>query len=522
MHYIDLARIRTASALRFSFLLIVAGLILISPRNSAAQQTDGSDKIEAISKRLEELEKQIDGLKRENAELRKRFGETEAPRAAFAAVRETPAAEASKAIPSQEENKPEKKESRIEFGGELRFRPDARANLNSFIKGVDSLVAQRVKLHAKAKLTDDITGFVEFQDSRVWGREFSPNLSLANVDLHQAYIHADHFLTPDLSVRIGRQELNYGNERLVGAFDWDNVGRSFDAIKAVYAKASWSADIFAARVVDGHGLIVGTRERASASAPLDFEFAIPHQDFYGAYLKFFNDSPNRKLEVYGFLLRDTFAWRGEVGSRTDTLSIYTMGTRQELKSDGGFSYDGEVAFQTGHFGPDDHLALALAVTVGKRFKSAQSPHFSLEYDFASGDGNFKDQHSREFINLFPNNHIHYGYADFLGWRNMQDIRLGFGFNPASKLSFDADYHKFYLHQPAGRWSGAAGDTLGFDVFGNSSRELGQELDFTLGFPYKERFKFLAGYSVFLPGRFAKLTRGADLSHFSYIQTLIKF
>ena len=511
-------RIQRASSLTLS-ILVMSGLILTMANRAPAQDSNGVDKIEAISKRLEELEKQMQALKLENAELKKKFGENEASTEALAAEKNSSAVEAPKVAVAQEENKPEKKASRIEFGGEIRLRPQVRdRNLDSFFSGVDSFVGQRVRLHAKAKLTNDLTAFVEIQDSRVWGAEFSTTASIRGVDLHQAYIQADHFLTSDLSLRIGRQELSYGNERLVGAFDWDFVGRSFDAIKAVYAKKRWSADIFAARLVDLHGSLF-------FGSPGDIEessFFLPHQEFYGVYLKFLNDNPTHKLEAYGFLLSDNFSTPGEVGRRTDSTGIYTVGARHEIRSEGGFHLDGEAAFQTGHRGPDDHRAFALAGSVGKYFKSARSPHFGFEYDFATGDGNLQDEKSREFIDLFPNNHIHYGYMDLLGWRNMHDFRLNFGFDPTSKLSFDADYHKFLLHKGDGRWSSASGSTLGFDPSGSSGRDIGQELDFTVRFPYKDHIKFMAGYSLFLPGEFAKGTRSSDLSHFSYIQTRINF
>lgn len=491
------------------------------PNRAPAQDSNGVDKIEAIAKRLEELEKQIEGLKHENAELKRKFGEKEKPLPALAAEVDAPPTQARETAAAQGESKPERKESRIEFGGEIRLRPEVRDTTpDLFFRGVDSFIGQRVRLHAKVNLTDDLTGFVEVQDSRLWGGEFSTNNSIRGVDLHQAYIQADHFLTPDLSLKIGRQELRYGNERLVGSFDWDFVGRSFDAIKAVYARKGWSADIFAARLADYHdsNILIGP----SPSREGEFYFVLPHQEFYGLYMKFLNDNPTHKLEAYGFVLTDNFSRRGEVGRRTDSTGIYTVGARQEMRSKGGLYYDGEAAFQTGHSGPDDHRAFALAGSVGKYFESARKSHFGFEYDFATGDGDFQDGKSRAFIDLFPNNHIHYGYIDFLGWSNMHDFRLNFGFVPASKLSVEADYHKFRLHKGDGVWTGANGFFFGFDPSGSSGRDLGQELDFTVRFPYKEHMKFLGGYSLFIPGRFARLTRSSDLSHFSYIETRISF
>jgi hypothetical protein len=489
-------------------LLLASGLLFISPNQALAQETNGNDKIDAISKRLEELEKQVKELKRENSELKTRLDGKETPKALLATETKTPADETREVTDAQQSSEPQNKDKRIEVGGEIRLRGEfVDHNLNTFGFASDLLIRQRARLHVKAKLTDDITGFVQIQDSRIWGEEFSTSSDLSNVDLHQAYIDMNHFLTKPLSLRIGRQELSYGDERLIGAFDWNNDGRSFDAVKAVYARKKWSADIFAARIQDEEF----------------FFFDSFYQDFYGTYLKLFNDNPNRKLEFYGLVLKDNFFLNGEFGrDRSEPTTIYTIGTRQEAKTDSGFYYDGELALQTGHRGPDNHRALALAARVGKYFESARSLHLGFEFDLATGDKNAGDGKSNEFIDLFPDNHIHYGYMDLLGWRNMVDYRVNVGFNPISKLAFDADYHKFFLHREGGRWSDANGRTNGFDPFGLSGKNLGQELDFTLAFPYKERIKLLTGYSVFFPGRFVQRLRGRDLSHFSYVQMLIGF
>ena len=548
------ASIRRASSLRLPILLTMLCLTFTPTGQARAQDSNGAakpDKIDEIVKRLQALEYQIEALKRENADLKRKFGEIESPtlsRAsekirtdvlqgapvvspdqAAADLKVTASAPKEAAVAGQ--NEPQKKDSRFEFGGEIRLRPEVTDNdPNRSTIGVDSFVRQRVRLRARASLTESLSGFAEIQDSRLWGGEFSTTGSLANLDLHQAYIQADRFLTPGLSLRIGRQELSYGNERLVGVSDWDNVGQSFDALKAVFARKSWSIDFFASRVVDAHGFsfIVVPRQGTSGLDEDEDPYFLsppPHQEFYGAYLKLLTNNPHHKLEAYGFVLRDNFATIGENRSRADatSTSVYTMGGRQESRFKGGFYFDGEAAFQTGHLGPDDHLAVGLSGRVGKYFKAASAPHFGFEYAFATGDSNSRDGDSREFVDLFANNHIHHGYMDLIGWRNLHDYRLNFGLNPANKLSFDADYHKFLLHQAGGRWSNAAGGTLGFDPNGVSSKQLGQEIDFTLRFPYKEHMKFIAGYSLFIPGRFAKLTRGTtDLSHFSYIQTLISF
>jgi len=42
---------------------------------------------------------------------------------------------------------------------------------------------------------------------------------------------ADWYQAYQASLKIGRQELIYGDERLIGAFGWNNIGRVFDAAK---------------------------------------------------------------------------------------------------------------------------------------------------------------------------------------------------------------------------------------------------------------------------------------------------
>src|ERR1043165_5957489 len=69
------------------------------------------------------------------------------------------------------------------------------------------------------------------------------------VDLHQAYVTLGNHKEFPLSLKVGRQELSYGEERLVGAFAWNNIGRVFDAAKVRWQNAWFGADFFVSRVV---------------------------------------------------------------------------------------------------------------------------------------------------------------------------------------------------------------------------------------------------------------------------------
>jgi hypothetical protein len=400
------------------------------------------------------------------------------------------------------------KSERIEVGGQIRFRAEVRQNadLNSSVSDVADFVGQRLRFHIRAKLSDQIETYLQFQDSRLWGQELATNSNDNLTDLHQGYFQVNDFLKPGLSLRAGRQEMAYGGDRLIGRGNWDNVGRSFDAVKMGYTSKSWGSDWFAAKVVGRRQTGRGDRD----------------QYLYGLYNQFFRQRP-RHLDVYGILLRDGLRAAGEIPAEgRKATEIMTVGLRSDGKLGRGVDYDVEFANQFGHRGFDPHSARAFA---GKFYGTLEETHqlrLGFEYDVATGDRDPEDGRSGEFHNLFPTNHQHYGYADLMGWRNMQDFRPMFTVAPVKNVKFDIDYHRFYVLAARGPWKNASGAVLGFDPTGKSGTHVGDEVDFTLAFPVHKHLKILSGYSLFVPGEFAQKTRGEDQQHFVYLQTLVDF
>jgi Alginate export len=70
-----------------------------------------------------------------------------------------------------------------------------------------------------------------------------------SIDLHQAFATVGNHKEFPLSLKVGRQELIYGEERLVGAYGWNNIGRVFDAVKLRWQTEWFGADFFGSRVV---------------------------------------------------------------------------------------------------------------------------------------------------------------------------------------------------------------------------------------------------------------------------------
>ncbi|MBI4223858.1 MAG: alginate export family protein, partial [Deltaproteobacteria bacterium] len=138
----------------------------------------------------------------------------------------------------------EKKATPLQIGGEFRLRSETLLDAASFVPSRqatadDSFVLMRVRVHGEAKPADQVRLFIQPQFSRTFAQEESSVANTTNVDdldLHQGYVDFLDLAGGLLSLRLGRQELAFGKERLVGTFGWSNVGRSFDAVKL---KGAW-------------------------------------------------------------------------------------------------------------------------------------------------------------------------------------------------------------------------------------------------------------------------------------------
>src|SRR5579884_3701624 len=120
----------------------------------------------------------------------------------------------------------------LSFGGEIRERYEFRdnADFNRNRNDTLSFIGSRIRLYAASDVTPDMNVFFQMQDSRLFGSEASTASNEKNLDLHQGFLVIRNIAGP-LTLTLGRQELVFGDQRLVGNFDWSNVGRSFDALR---------------------------------------------------------------------------------------------------------------------------------------------------------------------------------------------------------------------------------------------------------------------------------------------------
>lgn len=145
--------------------------------------------------------------------------------------------------------------SQLTVSAELRPRFEYRHGYKTlFSDDADpaAFVSQRTRLNFGFK-NEKIQILISPQDVRVWGDV--PQLNTADENgfsLHQAW--ADVLLVPDFSLKIGRQELVYDDQRFLGNVGWAQQGRSHDAALLKYEPNYMKIHIGAAYNQDGEAL----------------------------------------------------------------------------------------------------------------------------------------------------------------------------------------------------------------------------------------------------------------------------
>jgi alginate export protein len=382
----------------------------------------------------------------------------------------------------------------VSLDGQARFRfeyrdPVAYTDLPASTRS-DDLFLERLRINLKFTVTDDIDVFIQPQDQRVWGQEASVLSDEKNLDLHQGFVEFRNLLGEPVTVKIGRQELSYGDQRLISPLDWSNIARAWDGIKVRYGPGTWWIDGFYTVIKEGNG-------------------AGEDQDFFGFYGSYVGVADHEvDLYVLGRSFRDgSFTdERGGVGDLVDG----TVGARLKGKA-AGFDYTLEGMEQFGHLAKDRIKAYAFAATLGYTFDMDWKPRLGIEFNQASGDNDPADGKHGTFDPLFPFFHYYQGFADIFGWKNARDLMGSLKVAPTDSLSIQVDVHQFWLVQERDAWYNDPGAVIRRDPTGNAGQKIGSEIDLHARVSAGKWVKFWFGWSHFFPGSFVKNTPGTDRS-----------
>jgi hypothetical protein len=115
--------------------------------------------------------------------------------------------------------------------GEFRERMEGFDGLGFNSTREDLYWLSRFRFNATATASKQVSFQVQVQDARVAKKTVGPTGTpfRAPFDLRMAFTDVGSTAGP-FTVRVGRQELVYGEQRLVGHVSWLNAARTFDAV----------------------------------------------------------------------------------------------------------------------------------------------------------------------------------------------------------------------------------------------------------------------------------------------------
>jgi hypothetical protein len=400
---------------------------------------------------------------------------------------------------------------RLTLGGEIRNRMEAETNraYGAVEPAQDTFDIYRFLLHADLKyrrlfrvFVQGIAAFDEKRDLPI--RPVDENWW----DVHQLFLDF-RFLGEEQpwTVRVGRQELSYGNERIVSALDWANVRRRFDGVKIFARTTTWDLDAWYAKPV-----VVQRKQHDR----YDEDF-----DFYGLYATY-KGIPRHGIDAY-FLAVDDTGNRRNPNGRSGDKDVYTFGSRLWGKT-AGFDYETELAGQFGHWAGDRLCAWSLALDGGYTFETVPlKPRIGAGFDWATGDEDAEDSTVQTFDQLFPLGHKYLGFLDLIGRQNITASNVNLSFWPVDKVVRTAvAYHTFWLSENEDFLYDAAGVPGRRDPTGGSGTEVGHELDLTISWKIDVHSALLLGYSHFWDSDFIISTGPSEDADLFYVQYLFRF
>lgn len=136
------------------------------------------------------------------------------------------------------------------FGGEYRSRFEGYSGGSYKPNATDDYLLSRLKLDLTIRPTAWMKFFIEGMDSRALEKTPAVPTYQNTWDIRQAYIELGDTEKDIFGLRVGRQELMYGDQRLIGISNWTNTERNFDAIRGTARYKGYRLDVFASSIVN--------------------------------------------------------------------------------------------------------------------------------------------------------------------------------------------------------------------------------------------------------------------------------
>lgn len=425
-----------------------------------------------------------------------------------------------------------------------------------------------VRLRVDADLTDNVTATIRLLSERNWNGESevagrnnaniglnarnavaanrtlgAPNVRAdeEKVDLDLAYVTLKEFLYSPLTMTIGRQELHFGNDWIVGDPDTNGLAlgsslaegdlsarKAFDAIRATLNYSPLTVDIIYAKVTEGVATFNDDTTLTGLNATYELNKNTTVEGFLFSKMKQSQRAPVVNVDS-GIATSFDPNTAGNTLNRDKTDQVHTVGVRVVNKTVKNLTIDGQAAFQFGFYNPKfDPNAYWVAnadkaegaqrrawgleiigtydlkdVKVPKINLAKYSPSISAMYAYLSGADRDRTQ-SKTYHGwdpMYENQTAGHILNAIMGFSNINLGALSAKAKPTDDITAKLDYVAawFAKRYPEGTWANLSGVSTGAMFLMNKTPFVGQEIDLTLTYDYTEDVQFSLLGGIFLPG-----------------------
>jgi hypothetical protein len=295
----------------------------------------------------------------------------------------------------------------------------------------DGFLLSRFLLHLNVNAGAKIRLFTQLQGGHAYGKKSVSPVDQNQLDLHQVFL--DYTIRTfdtvrQFTLRVGRQELLYGSQRLVSVREGPNYRQSFDGVKFILQCWQQSIDIFYTHYVTAQKGVFN--DAPSGNVRL-----------WGLYVAHRHIRSIQCVDLYyfGYTRRDAGfqAAQGRELRHSFGVRLWNISSR--------FSYDAEVVLQTGRISGQTIFANTASLAAALTWPHISlKPQLGLKTEFVSGDRGPNDDILGTFNAMFPRG-AYFGLAALFGPQNIMDIHpsLTLSFSPA--LAMTLEYDAFWRH-----------------------------------------------------------------------------
>ena len=386
------------------------------------------------------------------------------------------------------------------LGGQARWREE-------FFRGFNTLPINDDHGQSRLLLISDLTVgrksrgygrlFVEARDAQSYGRTLPGGVRPVDADradFQTAFVDLGRGAS---LLRVGRQEIALGRERLFGAPDWANTRRSSQGVRLLLVRGP-----LAVEAVDARPIVVRLRLPNLADSTQRFR-TLSLGSAAGAK-PFLTGAPTTwQLYWYEQRVRPPtapaqHAYRLTTGGR----AVWQWaGPRAFARS-----VEVEAARQLGSIGTRRIDAGFWVVEAQGQWKRTRgSPSLALGLEGASGEQAATRDRAEVFTMLYPAAHQHGGYADVFGRANLRELHLIAQWAPVRSVDLRAAAYRFDRQRLDDGVYAKQGATVFRPAGTTAARHVADELDVTGTWRLLPHLRVIFGGALVHPGTFLRET-----------------